>query len=237
MLLYSIKNKICIILELTCCCEENIEDWHKKKFLKYDPLSKSIVSNGWEVHLFPVEVGARGYCGSSVKSCFSRLGFSRKLVRSLMKSLSLAAIKSSFFIWQSRDSKVWNNPVPSPSVSNPTTVSDRDQHSQQQLQVRPENKSKFSTSTCKSSHLPSKHKVTKLPFIPRGNNVGLINKGNTCYINSCLQCISTMPEFWSKLSLSLEKLSPFVLSFLKTMSLLKTSKFPADPSHLLRVLK
>ena len=38
LLLYSVKTKICIIIELTCCCEENIEDWHRKKFEKYDSL-------------------------------------------------------------------------------------------------------------------------------------------------------------------------------------------------------
>ena len=67
LLIYSFSTKTCIILELTCCCEENFEQWHEKKFHKYDPLSKSISSNGWKVYLFPIEVGARGYCGTSVK--------------------------------------------------------------------------------------------------------------------------------------------------------------------------
>ena len=111
LLLYSVTSKTCIILELTCCCEENIEEWHKKKFFKYDSLRQSIITNGWKVHLFPVEVGARGYCGTSVKSCFLRLGFSNKLVRSLLKSLSLSSIKASFHIWQCRENKDWNTPL------------------------------------------------------------------------------------------------------------------------------
>ena len=109
LLLYSVKTKICNILELTCCCEENIEECHRKKFEKYNSLSKAVMLNGWETYLFPIEVGARGYCGTSVKSCFSRLGFSGKLLRSLLKSLSLSSIKTSFHIWQSRDSKEWDN--------------------------------------------------------------------------------------------------------------------------------
>ena len=82
ILMYSSSTKKCIILELTCCCEENMEQWHSKKFLKYDALSQSIIHNGWETHLFPIEVGARGYCGTSIKSCFSRLGFTGKFLRS-----------------------------------------------------------------------------------------------------------------------------------------------------------
>ena len=111
ILLYSPSTKKCIILELTCCCEENMEQWHSKKFLKYDSLSQSITRNGWETHLFPIEVGARGYCGNSIKSCFSRLGLSGKFLRSLLKALSLASIKASFYIWQSRENEVWNFPL------------------------------------------------------------------------------------------------------------------------------
>ena len=111
LILYSQSSKTCVILELTCCCEENIDQWHSKKFAKYDTLCEAIKLNGWKVHLFPVEVGARGYCGSSVKSCLLRLGLSGKLLKSSMKSLSLASMKASFHIWQCRDSKVWSNPT------------------------------------------------------------------------------------------------------------------------------
>ena len=224
ILLYSFQYKICIIMELTCCCEENIEEWHRKKFAKYESLSKSISLKGWEVHLFPIEVGARGYCGTSIKSCFSRLGFTGKSVRSLLKSLSLTSIKASFFIWQSRDSKVWNNPSPSHDNPTPSKVSGSSQYGKQKSQEKINQK----------VHLASVSQLKRPP--PLLYNVGIINKGNTCYINSCLQCLSVLPEFWSKLLMGGDNQSPFLAAFLKIMSLLKTSKIPLDPSQFLRFL-
>ena len=216
ILLYSIQSKICIIIELTCCCEENIEDWHKKKYSKYESLSSSIALNGWEVHLFPIEVGARGYCGTSVKSCFARLGFLGKSVRSLIKSLSITSIKASFFIWQSRDSRVWNKHFPSHADdTTPSKSLGSSQHCEKPSQgITQHNKKR----------LPSISQMKTPPLLV--SNAGIINKGNTCYINSCLQCLSSLPEFWSKLSFGGEEQSPFLASFLKIMSLLKTSKTP-----------
>ena len=60
----------------------------------------------WLVSLFfAVEVGAKGYYSTSLKSCLLRLRFPGKLVRTILKSLSLASLKSSFQIRQARDSK------------------------------------------------------------------------------------------------------------------------------------
>ena len=48
--------------------------------------------------LFAIEVGARGYCSTTVKSCLCRLGFSGKLLKSTIKKLSLSSLKPSFQI-------------------------------------------------------------------------------------------------------------------------------------------
>ena len=58
-------------------------------------------------YFFAVEVGARGYRSTSLKSCLLRLGLPSKLVRLTLKSLSLASLRASFQIWQARDSKEW----------------------------------------------------------------------------------------------------------------------------------
>ena len=42
--------------------------------------------------LFPLEVGARGYCFTNVKSCLMRLGCSSNLVKSTLKSLCLTSL-------------------------------------------------------------------------------------------------------------------------------------------------
>ena len=172
--------------------------------------------------IFPLEVGARRYCGSSVKSCFSRLGFSSKLIRSLIKSLSIASISSSFYIWQSRESKTWNNPeIPKPS-SGPSNKAQTKEYKQTPQKI---------------SKLQPSNKVAKATLASQVFNVGLINKGNTCYLNASLQCLSVFPELWSVFSSDSLNRTPFVSAFVKIMSLLKTSKSPVDPSQLLRFLK
>ena len=228
MLLYSIKSKICIILELTCCCEENIEEWHRKKFFKYESLSKSVTLNGWEVHLFPVEVGARGYCGSSIKSCFMRLGFTGKSIRSLLKTLSLTSMKASFHIWQSRNTKEWTNPLPTSLSSNQFSTPHDVNNNALASKPRSCKKKKDTPAPCKEKEITS-----PLPVF----NVGILNKGNTCYLNSVLQCLSVVPELWSNVCDDTRNQVTFFSSFLKIMTLLKTSKTPLDPSQFLRFLK
>ena len=108
ILIFSVSSKTVVLIELTCPCEENMEEWHKTKFHKYEALAEAIRKNGWSVHLFAVEVGARGYCSLTVKSCFLRLGFGCKAINKLIKKLSAEALKTSFEIWLSRDSFDWS---------------------------------------------------------------------------------------------------------------------------------
>ena len=74
MVIFSNSTKKVILIKLTCPCKENMEKWHDEKLSKYLPLKTSIESNGWSVHLFAVEVGARGFCARSVMCCFMPWG-------------------------------------------------------------------------------------------------------------------------------------------------------------------
>ena len=97
-----------ILIELTCPCEENMESWHSTKINKYLALKTVIESNGWCVELFPVEVGARGYCSKSVLCCFKKLGFNNTRIRNTVKKLSKSSMECSFCIWLARNNKHWN---------------------------------------------------------------------------------------------------------------------------------
>ena len=70
-------------------------------------------------------------------------------------------------------------------------------------------------------------------------NCVTLNKGNTCYINATLQCLSTMVQFWSSFNFSviLKTRSPYVSSFVKIIVFLKSSKSAIDRSQFLRFLK
>ena len=121
ILLYSTSTKIVIILKLTCPCEENVESWHASKFGKYDPLCSAIKTNGWSMHFFAVEVGAQGYCASTIRSYLMRLGLTRELVISSLKTLSSAALTASFQIWTCRESKEWIIPNTADAIT-PTAM-------------------------------------------------------------------------------------------------------------------
>ena len=79
------KLKRVILIELTCPCEENMEEWHDTKVNKYLPLKNAIENNSWSVDLFAVEVGARGYCSGSVLCCFKSLGLMNCTINNTIK--------------------------------------------------------------------------------------------------------------------------------------------------------
>ena len=168
--------------------------WYQKKIEKYQPLSTPKKSNGWCVHLFAIEVGATGYCSTTVKSCLSCLGFSDKLLKSVIKKLSLSFLKASFQIWLSRDCKSWleekSEHIPCKTVSN----------------VAP-----LSSSTSKTSKITSNCQAIQ-EYV---KNCGILNKANTCYLTATLQCLTTMVQFWLRFSAVSKRMSPFVSSFVK----------------------
>ena len=96
-----------ILIELTCPCEENTEAWHNAKVNKYMPLKSVIENNGWNVDLFAVEVGARGYCSRSVLCCFKSLGLRNCTINTTIKQLSKCSMECSFCIWLARNNKAW----------------------------------------------------------------------------------------------------------------------------------
>ena len=222
ILIFSPSTKRVVLIELTCPCEENMEDWHKSKFHKYNALATSMRKNGWFVDLFQIEVGTRGYCAVTVKTCLLRLGFQGKQVCKILKSVSTESLKTSFEIWLSRDTFDWTSKeFPNANFLNKNSRSDM--VSSKELK---RDKAEC-PQTKKTSHVDFQKSVLRVPVRA---NCGIINKGNTCYLNASLQCLSTMENFWSNLTPFSTSLSPLVLSFVKIMSLLRTSKQPVDPS-------
>ena len=78
-----------ILIELASPCEENMKAWHNPKVNKYMPLKSVIENNGWNVDLFAVEVGAKGYCSWSVLCCFKSLGLRNRTINTTIKQVSV----------------------------------------------------------------------------------------------------------------------------------------------------
>ena len=172
-----------------------------------------------------MEVGARGYCAETVRICLRSLGFSSKRVTSSLKSLSLCAIKSSFVIWMSRDSKEWDSSY---------------------LSERKDDRPTKSTSTKVSMCPPSsarappsgvRQKVTSHVSSEKFKLNGLLNKGNTCYVNSILQCLRALTSFVSNLFNLTDVRSAMTRSFSQICRELTSSKSVVDPSQFLLALQ
>lgn len=87
IVIFSRNYKRVIIIELTCPCEENMEEWHNIKLSKYAALVNKIEGKRWCVDLFAVEVGARGYCSHSLTHCLKHLGFTMKSANKVAKTV------------------------------------------------------------------------------------------------------------------------------------------------------
>ena len=218
IVIFSNTLKRCLLLELTCPCEENMASWHSTKLGKYSSLLDSIRRNNWYVDLFAVEVGARGFPATSLKSSLLKLGFPNKLTTKTIKLLGRISMESSFVIWMHRNSKEWTSPSINNSSCNDLDFSNSDKCSQQN------NKSTSHVKSVKNNVEPSKR-------------AGFINKGNTCYINSILQALSVIPSFWQQQHSQSGTISPLVRALTLNLSLLKKRTSPIDPSNFLRAFQ
>ena len=59
--LVSQQSMTLVTIELTVPWEENYEEAHERKSLKYADLVEDCKDKGWSLWLFPVEVGCRGF--------------------------------------------------------------------------------------------------------------------------------------------------------------------------------
>jgi hypothetical protein len=107
IVIYSRLSGTVIMVELTCPCEENVEVQHKRKLDKYTDLKADCEIRNWKVHLFAVEVGARGYVGQSLSSCLRSLGVRNRPLRSCVEAAGDEALRTSFWVWFLKEKDVW----------------------------------------------------------------------------------------------------------------------------------
>ena len=111
IVIHSNQRKIVIHVELTVPGEGRFHISNTKKYgeyCDYSELGTLCRNNGWEVHCFPVEVGARGYVAQSLTQCLRKLGLGKVRTRKISKDAGDAALRSSFWLWILRDRKEWS---------------------------------------------------------------------------------------------------------------------------------
>ena len=103
IVLHSQTAKEIILIELTVPYESRIEAAHLFKTEKYADLAKSLREDGFKTKVFAIEVGARGFIGSSAYSLMKQLSISGKSMKRTLKAMAEAAEKSSSWIWSRRN--------------------------------------------------------------------------------------------------------------------------------------
>ena len=137
-------------------------------------------------------------------------------------------MKASFYIWLARNSSSWFSNISLittedtnfPAASTKSTNPSRDSQSS--------NTGPQSSNTAPLSSQPTRHqrKCDQHPKHP-----GFFNKGNSCYANSILQTLSTIPSFRCQSASKSGFLSPLTRAASLNMSLLKSRTTPLDLSN------
>ena len=91
-----------IIIELTVPAETNFENANYRKKSKYSDLVDQCQINRWKVHLFPIEIGSRGFVYGSLYKCLRELGMHNKTLKIIVREMSKMAVRCSYAIYLSR---------------------------------------------------------------------------------------------------------------------------------------
>lgn len=109
IIIWSSSAKEVVIVELTVPWEENMEAAFERKKEKYSDLAAECRAGGWRTHIYPVEVGCRGFVGRSTHHLLKVLGVMGPRRRRAERELAEQAEKGSFWLWLRRREPKWGS--------------------------------------------------------------------------------------------------------------------------------
>ncbi|GFN73809.1 reverse transcriptase [Plakobranchus ocellatus] len=95
-----------IMVELTVLYENRMEEAHSFKEGKCHDLTKELKKDGYEAKVMPVEIGARGFVGSSAYGLLSKLSICGNKRTKALRLLAKTAENSSRWIWSRRNERL-----------------------------------------------------------------------------------------------------------------------------------
>lgn len=107
LVLWSPSIKKVYIIELTVPWEDSMEEAYERKHLRYADLAAEAKHCGWNTEVCPVEVGCRGFVGTSTTKLLRDLGIKGQNQRTAVKAASEAAERSSQWLWLKRNDPSW----------------------------------------------------------------------------------------------------------------------------------
>ena len=105
IVIHSASTQQLIMVELTVPYENRMEEAHIYKREKYTNLTKELENASYKVVVKPVEVGARGFIGSSVYDLLTKLSICGNKRTKALKLLAEIAENSSRWIWSRRNER------------------------------------------------------------------------------------------------------------------------------------
>ncbi|XP_061749210.1 uncharacterized protein LOC133547614 isoform X2 [Nerophis ophidion] len=109
IVLWSAVTKSAMLVELTIPWEEGIQAAYERKAAKYADLAAECREAGWSTTIYPVEVGCRGFVGTSTIRLLRDVGLTGAKLRRETKALAEEAEKGSFWLWLRRRDKYWGS--------------------------------------------------------------------------------------------------------------------------------
>ena len=107
--IYSPKERIAVVIELTVPAEENMAQANHRKKCKYEDLINEGREAGWEMKYFPIEIGSRGFTNETLRACFKYLGLTNKEMRKALDKISRTALRATYTLWLSRNNKAFGS--------------------------------------------------------------------------------------------------------------------------------
>ncbi|GFN99215.1 polyprotein [Plakobranchus ocellatus] len=106
IVIHSASTQQIIMVELTVPYESRMEDAHAFKEGKYLDMTKELKKDGYEARVMPVEIGARGFVGSSAYGLLSKLSIGGNKRTIALRLLAETAENSSRWIWSRRKERL-----------------------------------------------------------------------------------------------------------------------------------
>ena len=112
LVLWCEKEKEIHLVELTVPHEDNIAEAHERKKKKYEGLLKRCEEEDWRrALLFPIEVGCRGFVGTSVRRWLKVAGLGHRESNRVVRRVQETAEKTGHWIWVKREDGSWDERV------------------------------------------------------------------------------------------------------------------------------
>lgn len=101
--------RLAVCIELTVPAEERVDHWNYTKGAKYEHLVPEAAENGWQLEVWPVEVGYLGHITKRMDKLMRNLAVPHGQRRTMKQQLEEAALRCTNTLLACRRDATWSN--------------------------------------------------------------------------------------------------------------------------------